>query len=305
MFCSAMNNAVLKDALTVFVYHDVSDNPSEFCSSYDLSVSSEIFEYQIKFIRDHFNVIGPDDLLAQGIPSRAALITFDDGLRSYFTTAIPLLEKYHMPSIIFLNAEPVKGGLFWSGLITYLCKKESFVEYVEKRNGSSDSASPLFLSCDRELVKTYLRESGEPVEHTVREYVGEFAFESDLAEASGNPLVYFGNHLYNHDVPLLLSDEELLASYMENETALKKYSNYRNMFSFPFGQPETCFSESQVSLLLHNGADKVFSSIGSINADSSSSYLHRIPLNSFNRTPARIWFQIYNRTLRKQLKILN
>ena len=124
MLCGIANDIVLKKTLTIFVYHDISDDPSEFSCTFNLNVYPKVFDYQISFIKDNFNIISPDDLLKGKIPSKAALVTFDDGFRSYFRNAVPILEKYKVPSIIFLNMEPVKGSVFWSGLITYLCEKE-------------------------------------------------------------------------------------------------------------------------------------------------------------------------------------
>ena len=89
-----------EDKLTIFCYHDVSNNPSEFSHNHDLNVPPSIFEYQIDYINKKFNVISPDDLMAGKIPAHAALITFDDGFRSYFSTAVPILEKYNLSSII-------------------------------------------------------------------------------------------------------------------------------------------------------------------------------------------------------------
>ncbi len=52
-----------KNKLTVFCYHDVSHNPSEFSRQYNLNVPPDIFEYQINFICKNFNVISTVDLL--------------------------------------------------------------------------------------------------------------------------------------------------------------------------------------------------------------------------------------------------
>ena len=115
---------------------------------------------------------------------------------------------------------------------------------------------------------------------------------------SSNNLIFFGNHLYNHYVPLLMSDKELLKSYFNNEEELKKYPNSRNMFAFPFGQPDSCFSNRQIELIIENGARKIFSTYPILNSDTSASYMHRIPLNSFNNTKARIWFNILRRSFK-------
>lgn len=299
------DNHSLERYLTVFVYHDVTNYPSEFSRQFSLNVSPAVFEYQINFIKSKFNIISPDDLLSQSIPPKAALITFDDGFRSYFKSAVPILEKYKVPSILFLNMEPVKGGIFWSGLITYLCDRDGdFKKYAEESLQAKVNNVPLFLTCSRKIVDSYIRETGKSFEKEVSVFVGEFATEEDLHNASGSPFIFYGNHLFNHYVPLLLSDGEFLESYSKNAIELKGLPNYRNVFSFPFGQPGTCYSEEQVKLLLANGVKKVFSSSGFINPDILSPYLDRISLTSFHSSPARIGFQVCQRSFRKRLGIL-
>ncbi|MCR4322383.1 MAG: polysaccharide deacetylase family protein [Candidatus Brocadiaceae bacterium] len=302
-----VNNLFLAKTLTVFVYHDVSDNPSECSRTYNLNVPLEVFNYQINFIRKNFNVISPADLLESRIPSKAALITFDDGFQSYFKNALPILEKHNVPSIIFLNMGHIRGTVFWPGLIIYLCeKRKDFREYVKNAIPVKDNKmKPLFLYCSRNLVDSYIERTGESFEGNVAEFVGEIATEEDLIGAAENPMVFYGNHLLNHDIPALMSDEELLKSYLQNADFLKRYLNYRDMFSFPFGQPGTCYNEPQVRLILESGAKKVFSSTGRINRNISSLCLDRIALTSFNESPAKIWFQVFRKSFRKRLGILS
>lgn len=296
---SVLKNSLEKNpTLLVFIYHDVSEAPSEFSKAYNLNVFPEIFEYQINFIKKNFRIISPKDLTRGKFPNKAALITFDDGFRSYFVSAIPILEKHRVPSINFLNMETVKGGLFWGGLITYLYKeRKSFKNYLKKAAPKALELRPSYLLCNKKLVKDYLAETGDSFEKEVRQFSGEFADESDLRKASINPLVFFGNHLYNHEVPLWLSNEELLRSYLKNEEELKNYPNFMNMSSLPFGQPNTCYSQKQVNLLLEQGAKKVFSSSGCINFDINSTVLDRIPLSSFNNSAPKIWYQIFRKRI--------
>ena len=298
IFRKITSEKLINNSLTVFCYHDVSSNPSEFNHRFDLNIPPNIFEYQIEFINKNFNIISPDDLLTDNIPARAALITFDDGFRSYFKNAVPILEKYNSPSIIFLNMAPIKGEIFWSGLITYLCEKSTeFYQYLSNNTKIDLKKKPLFLYCSREIVNSYLELKGKTFKNEVDKYVGEFLTLQDLELISSNKLVFFGNHLYNHDVPLLLSDNELIESYLKNEGKLKKYPNHRCLFAFPFGQPNTCFSSQQIDLLVENGAMKVFSSYPALNPDFSIPYLHRISLDSNDKCKARLWFNILYRSL--------
>ena len=288
------------ESLTIFCFHDVSNNPSEFSYKHDLNVPPDLFDYQIDFIDRNFNVISPDELLAFRIPSNAALITFDDGFKSYFNTAIPILEKYNIPSIIFLNMGPIKGEIFWAGLITYLSENSSdFYNYITTYTKCNLKEKPLFLYCTKELVNSFLATKNKTFKVEVDHYVGDFATQKDLKSVSSNNLVYFGNHLYNHEVALLLKDKELVELYKKNENELKKYPNSRSLFAFPFGQPDTCFSNKQIELILKNGAKKVFSTYPIANSEVNSQYLHRIPLHSFNNTTSRIWFSILSKSVKK------
>ena len=142
-----------------------------------------------------------------------------------------------------------------------------------------------------------MKSVGESFAEEVHQFVGEFAGEKDLLEASRNPLVFYGNHSYNHYVPLLLSDEELLKTYNRNARELEKYDNYRNILSLPFGR--SSFSHEQVHLLFKNGAKKIFQSSGKINFDRSSNFLDRIALTSDHDSPSKIWFQFFQRQLRE------
>ncbi len=287
---------VLDHALTIFVYHDVTDEPSEFSRTYELNVPVTLFDRQLTFINNAFNVISPVDLLESRIPQRAALITFDDGFHSFFENAIPILESHRIPSIIFLNMAAIKGEMFWSGLITYLCgKRHDFVRYLERHIAPNCRKSPLYLSCSAELVNSYLRKTGEDLSRQVSTFVGEFEREEGLKQTATKDLIYYGNHLFNHYVPSLMSDEEFMESYDRNLKELGKYPNYIDMFSFPFGQPGSCFSQRHVDLLLDNGVKKVFRSSGTINYDPAASYLDRIALTSWHKCSERIWYQIFKR----------
>jgi len=295
----SFGNSYTRGKLTVFCYHDVSDNPSEFSHKYQLDVCPSLFEWQLSFLKNHFNFVSPDDLLRGRLPPKSALITFDDGFRSFFINAVPILENHRVPCIIFLNMGPVKGEIFWSGLITYLCEKRpDFVQYLKSQIALTDPHLPLFLSCSKEIVNSYIQKVGVNFGKQVSEFVGPLAKEEDLQEASQKNLIFYGNHLFNHNVPLLMSDDELVESFVKNIKELEKYPNYRNMFSFPFGQPGSCFSRRQVDLLINAGAKKVFRSSGGINVDAYALYLDRIALTSWHNSSDRMFFQIFRHRLK-------
>jgi peptidoglycan/xylan/chitin deacetylase (PgdA/CDA1 family) len=65
-------------------------------------------------------VIGMQDFLAwkrgeKAIPPRAAIITIDDGYKSGYEVAWPILKKYKYPFTLFIYTEGIKGGKFGGG----------------------------------------------------------------------------------------------------------------------------------------------------------------------------------------------
>src|SRR5437660_12262881 len=65
-------------------------------------------------------VIGMQDFLAwkrgeKNIPPRCAIITIDDGWKSQYEVAWPILKKYGYPHTMFIYTEGVRGGHYGGG----------------------------------------------------------------------------------------------------------------------------------------------------------------------------------------------
>lgn len=292
----SLSRLLLRETLTIFVFHSVTDTPSEFDQEFDLNIPPSTFEYIVGFIKTHFNCINPDDLRNGTVPTRSALITFDDGKRDVFLNALPILARHELPSLIFLNWEPINEGVFWAGLINYLCNhRPDFVSFLRTEVPSLSDDKPLFISCSRKIVDRYLRDVGMDFVDEVGQYVGPFATVQDLEHAADQPLVYYGNHLYNHDVALLLTDQELLDSYRRNAVELQRYSNYRDLIAFPFGEPGDTFSQKQVALLLDGVAEYVFSCSGEINRKPLGKYLHRTQVIPGQNSWFGFWIHLFQK----------
>ena len=89
-------------------------------------ITPAAFEAQMKELKDHgITVISMQDLLAwkrgeKNIPPRCAVITFDDGYKSQYEVAWPILKKYGYPFTMFIYTEGVRGGsLGGGGAITW------------------------------------------------------------------------------------------------------------------------------------------------------------------------------------------
>src|SRR4051812_2473826 len=84
-------------------------------------ITPATFEQQMKMLKDRgITVIGLQDLLAwkrgeKNIPPRCAVISFDDGWKSQYEVAWPILKKLGYPVTMFIYTEGVAGASLGGG----------------------------------------------------------------------------------------------------------------------------------------------------------------------------------------------
>lgn len=113
--------------LTVLAYHRVADvtDPDLLGLPSTVSASAKGFAEQCRFVNRWFTVISYHRLSCwlrgEGeLPPWPALVTFDDGYRDNFTTALPILRQMEMPSMLFLATDHLQGGMpFYWDLAAY------------------------------------------------------------------------------------------------------------------------------------------------------------------------------------------
>jgi peptidoglycan/xylan/chitin deacetylase (PgdA/CDA1 family) len=107
----------LNAQVVIFGYHRFVNNVRHP----DTEITPAAFEAQMKELKDKgIAVIGMQDFLAwkrgeKAIPARAAVITFDDGWKSQYDVAWPILKQYGYPHTMFIYTEGVRGGHYGGG----------------------------------------------------------------------------------------------------------------------------------------------------------------------------------------------
>jgi peptidoglycan/xylan/chitin deacetylase (PgdA/CDA1 family) len=87
----------------------------------DTQITPQEFEKQMQELKDRgITVIGLQDLLAwkrgeKSIPPRCAVLTFDDGLKSQYEVAWPIMKKFGYPFTMFIYTEGIQGEPFGGG----------------------------------------------------------------------------------------------------------------------------------------------------------------------------------------------
>ena len=294
---------IKKNKIHVFLYHDISTNPSNFSKTYELNVTPENFEKQLKFIKENYQIISPNNLLnVKKITKPLALITFDDGLRSYFDIALPILEAFDCPSLFFLNGGPIQKEPFWSGLAVYLCNHDKeFSLDLSNRKFLKTHGARSYLYLKKSQVHNFFNNNNrlrETIYKKVNDFHGGFANEDDLIKVDGHPLVFFGNHLFNHYNAANITTSELITNYTKNSEYLARFKSFiPDIISYPFGHPETCFNQSTNIALKKSGAKLIFSAISGGNKSINQSIIQRIAMTDNLKSKQDIMKHITSRII--------
>lgn len=267
-----------KQKFTIFLFHDVTDNPSKFAKDFNLYVTKRTFEKQINWIRNNYSILSPQDLLyPNDLPENSALITFDDGFKGAFSNGIKYLSFNRIPSLMFLNMDNILNNTpLISSTITYLSLySKDFNNY----NISNKIDQPYHLSYNPELFKIATKNHDKFIYNDIIEYQGQIANFETINEFSNNNFVYYGNHLYEHWNSAQLKNNDFEFLYKKNEIELKKMKNYINIFAFPNGQPKTCFNFSNIVSLHNLQIKKIFYSSGGVNQNINSFIYNRVALS--------------------------
>ena len=98
--------------VAVLGYHDLSEKLPETA----MRIHTSKFRKQMETIRQlGITVISWDDFVAwkngtKTIPDKSLLLTFDDGWKSVFTDALPILREFNYPFTLYLYKNFVEGG---------------------------------------------------------------------------------------------------------------------------------------------------------------------------------------------------
>lgn len=137
----------------VLCYHQFSETEIN-----KMTVTRSAFEQQMRFLKDEgYSVITLDQLLdfiefKGDLPSKAIVITIDDGWRSTYDIAYPILKQYGYPATLFVYTDLIMGGtktLDWD-LIRELSLNGIDVQ------GHTKTHSDLTQKAAQESMKDYL-----------------------------------------------------------------------------------------------------------------------------------------------------
>lgn len=193
-----------------------------------MTVTKAAFEEQMKLLKDKgYRVITMDQLFdflefKNQIPKKSMVITIDDGWRSAYDIALPVLKKYGYPATLFIYTDLINGSektLSWeliqemtnTGIIDVHChtkthhnltakdKKESFSEYFETlKKEISECAATVKKKLNRDVK--YLSYPFGNTNHLVIELLKKHGYRGAFTVIRGGNPFFIHNYRLNRSM---------------------------------------------------------------------------------------------------------
>lgn len=111
-------------------YHAVSNHAPVHLKHLYKVRNTELFEQDLLFFKKHYNILGTSEISSPA--TNGFSISFDDGLREFKEVAWPILKKYNIPAILFVNPDFVDNkALFYRYKASILVEQISNSESID------------------------------------------------------------------------------------------------------------------------------------------------------------------------------
>ena len=230
----------------ILMYHrvvDIDDDPQLLC------VKPEAFDAQMKYIKENYNVVRLSELAdavkVKKIPHKSIVITFDDGYSDNSTNAKPILEKYHLPSTVFVTTSMIdKEHGFWWDEIEYLMHTKGDDTYNEVH----DKIKSCRLSEQASLITKHSQDSPDGNHNPVT--------NKQLRELESGGLMEVGAHTVYHTQLASQTLEDQETEICGSKKQLEHVFKHRiTSFAYPYGEPHKDYTQNTVELVKHLGFD--------------------------------------------------
>lgn len=272
-----------KNKITIFVFHEVNDNPSDYVKENNLNLTINEFKKIVGLIEDNYNLISPKIIENKNNIENSALITFDDGYLGVFDNALAYLVEKKIHSLHFLNMAPIlekKANI--SSTIQYLEKFDSnFQKFIKKEN----LKKPTYLSISPQIFSKFLNEFGgisKNILNKILKFQGKLVDQDKLTYWDKSNYVHYANHLFDHWNTITLDSSNLEYQYFQNLKYLEVYNNFINFFAFTNGQPDTCFNIDNLNILKKINPNLIFAASSGQNKISNKILLDRLGISSID-----------------------
>ena len=255
-----------KNRFLVLAYHRVLDAQDSLRPE---QTFAKKFERHTIVLSKFFNVIDlsevPAMLEANEIPPRAVAISFDDGYKDNFRTALPIIDKYKMTASFFVATAYLDGGIMWNDAIIEAirhckCAHIDFripgIDVLPTVSAPDKRATIVALIRHLKYLPSIARQ--EAVQCIVRKTGAELPknlmMSSDNVAELHTAGMNIGAHTVHHPILSKISQDEARVEIVESKKHLESLLGASvSSFAFPNGKPGIDYLPEHVEIVRDAG----------------------------------------------------
>jgi len=293
------------------MYHGFTDKKNQECiENYKGNhVNIELFKSQIKYITENYNVISLNkyiDFCNKGkkLPPKSIIITIDDGYKSNYTLAFPILRDLDIPATIFLTTDFIDNKKFiWVDRLEYAINNTNLTE-LKLKIGENELCFPLTtiqhkIFCDQyiraklKLMKDlYIEEVIQQIEdklqckiyetQNVPEIYNPLEWK-EVSEIINSSKVNFGSHTHKHLILARYDNELIRKELLQSKNIIEKETGIKTrLFCYPNGALGD-FNAKTKQILKESGYSCALTTVRGMNNKNSDLYeLKRFAVDNTN-----------------------
>lgn len=232
----------------------------------DYAVTADQLENFI-LSREGWSAISPDKLDSLPKNEKGLLLTFDDGYLDNLTTALPILERYQVPCVIFCTTGFIDKSVYPYELeLAEIVEHHEFLNlpdhknkttiesHTDKKRAYKKMRLPL-KNKEFNKKERFLEKLAEINDYDREKFQTEqFLSWNDVFKLSQHPLVTIGAHSVHHEP---LAKQSIIRAYNEISRSKKiieeKINTKVSHFSYPYGS-NSFFIRQLLRILSYNFA---------------------------------------------------
>ena len=233
--------------IPILCYHDVRESDEQSAPFNELHVTQRTLAGHCRLLSECCSPISLGDLRAaragtRELPPRAVLVTFDDGYRGVLEYALPVLERYRVPAVVFMCTDPVlRGRHFW---FDALCRRDGERAVLDARRAPFATWSGVVATSEDAAAPS---DSHRPLT------------AAELLRLAASPLIEIGGHTMSHPTLALTPPDEQRREIAGCRKWLQDTLEAPiDSFAYPYGGPEIDYAPDTVRAVREAGFTLAF-----------------------------------------------
>lgn len=277
-----------ENKLVILLYHGVTAyENSGICNMQGKHIFHEEFREQMDFIKRKCSPLSIDEWTSlrntKKIPKNPVIVSFDDGFKNNYTTAMPILEELQIPAVFYISSGMIgTDKMFWvdilEDLLNRTTKETIKIRLDEEIKFNLSSNEKIFEALLK--IKSFCKSQPNDIkERVIKDLISitninpscnenpnyiSMSWE-ELQDLDRKKLFTVGGHSLNHNILSSLNDNELEKEISQSLSILQEKLNHPIFhYSYPEGQ-EIHYNEKVIKILKQKGIVCSPSAINGVN----------------------------------------